>query len=183
MSSNDMLRQLHTERLRRLTKIEKEESAFRCSVCLEDKDGTVGTVIPENCCHKICLTCYTNLVISKNVRCPQCRTAFVKSSEMIESTTDDYDVMPPLIPLYAESVYHIDEQIENTNIQIDQSTIPIDQSTIQIDQSNVQIFSPTSAFALSPNELRDLRDLDRLHRIRIIMANFAHINSPQPETH
>ena len=165
MPSNDTLRQLHTERLRRLTKIDKEQSEFRCSVCLEDKDGTVGTVIPENCCHKICLTCYTNLVISKNVRCPQCRTTYVKSSEMIESTTDDYDVMPPLIPLYAESVYHIDEQI--------------DQSNTTIDQSNIQIFSPHSAFALSPNELRDL---DRLNRIRIIMANFAHINSPQPET-
>jgi len=111
MTSNTDLRALHFERLARMgtghgaTHTGHEPTAtaeFECAVCYTNGDSS-GLVIPKCCSHKICLGCYTNIVLRSggaDSRCPQCRTVFLKKGTVVDdSHDDDYSDLPPLISL------------------------------------------------------------------------------------
>jgi len=55
-----------------------------CAVCFTNDNDTV--VNPKYCQHKICFTCYTNLVIrdTNTAKCPECRTPFLNSEDIIQ---------------------------------------------------------------------------------------------------
>jgi hypothetical protein len=61
--------------------------SFECPVCYSN--GESGLVIPQSCQHKICLTCYTNIVIKspQGPCCPQCRTKYVKKEDLVSHET------------------------------------------------------------------------------------------------
>jgi hypothetical protein len=121
MSTNQILGQLHMERLARLTpqasasasalgsQVTAEPVAFECPVCYTD-GGSSGVVDP-GCSHKICVTCYSTILMNETragrghtAKCPCCRTAYLMAAS---ATTDadadadlnemNYDDMPPLI--------------------------------------------------------------------------------------
>ena len=86
--------------------------SFECAVCYTD--GQSGIVTPTCCSHKICLTCYTNIVINNpsNPLCPQCRAEYIKKEELIQT--------PPLasqsLPLAGQAPpldITVEEDLEN----------------------------------------------------------------------
>jgi hypothetical protein len=120
MSFNNILHNLHFERLNRLNiqkpeQMEQEQNKkseepvpeFCCAVCYTD-GNTSGLVNPKCCSHKICLSCYTNIVIisKHNAKCPECRALYVPKAEAVQSENDDseYDDMPPLISATDERI-------------------------------------------------------------------------------
>ena len=129
---NSVLRDLHYERVLRTTNATRSEvktktTNYTCAVCLEHKDETKGTLTPDNCSHKICVKCYTNIVLTNknNIRCPQCRTPYVHKSEIIETEIDDYGEMPPLISL--------------NELFINRNLIQVDSINNSINDNNQQI--------------------------------------------
>lgn len=66
---------------------------FTCAVCYTNGESS-GIVIPKSCSHKICLDCYTKIVLNdKNtIRCPECRTFYLK-----QPVVEDFSTMPPLV--------------------------------------------------------------------------------------
>jgi hypothetical protein len=103
MTSNSLLRELHFERLARkgVYQENKKATSFSCPVCYTDGSAT-GLVIPSCCSHKICLMCYSNMLLRNKSKacCPECRAKYLKSEDIIEdSLDDDYLDMPPLIPI------------------------------------------------------------------------------------
>jgi hypothetical protein len=137
MAQNELLRELHYEQLRRkglpLPKPSTSEKAvgpdseFCCAVCYTDGE-TSGLVTPK-CAHKICLACYTTIVIGhkEKAKCPECRTVYMPEDKSKNITLelrtensnaynyipsnddDDDDNMPPLIGL--------NDDIVNNNIE------------------------------------------------------------------
>ena len=125
MSNNHTLRSLHFERVERMNKAldtkcealdtkcealdtkceapqndEKIEKEFCCAVCYTNEESS-GLVIPKNCTHKICLTCYSNLILihKSNSTCPECRALYLNPSDLVESSTTDSDEdIPDLVP-------------------------------------------------------------------------------------
>lgn len=125
MAQNELLRELHYEQLRRkglpLPKHSTSEkavgpdSAFCCAVCYTDGE-TSGLVTPK-CAHKICLACYTTIVIGhkEKAKCPECRAVYMPEDKsknislelraentngynyIPDNTDEDYDNMPDLI--------------------------------------------------------------------------------------
>jgi len=123
MSTNQILGQLHMERLARLThqgsgsgsasastsvpvpepQLTTEPAAFECPVCYTDGGGS-GVVDP-GCSHKICVTCYSTILMNEtragrghSVKCPCCRATYLTTAEVgIDLDEDNYDDMPPLI--------------------------------------------------------------------------------------
>lgn len=67
---------------------EQEQSqAFVCPVCYSDGANS-GVVTPSNCTHKICLECYTNIVLKTSACiCPMCRVPYVKKQEQPEQNS------------------------------------------------------------------------------------------------
>jgi hypothetical protein len=64
--------------------------SFECAVCYTNGESS-GIVNPKNCKHKICLACYTNIVLhaqNSEPICPECRTPFIKKSEIVEPHTE-----------------------------------------------------------------------------------------------
>ena len=61
--------------------------SYECPVCYSKCES--GLVIPQSCQHKICLTCYTNIVIKKpqGPCCPQCRNTYVKQEDLVSQET------------------------------------------------------------------------------------------------
>jgi hypothetical protein len=79
--------------------------SFECPVCYSKCES--GLVIPQSCQHKICLTCYTNIVI-KNPQgpcCPQCRKAYVKKEDLVsqESPVTHNQLIDPFDNLIFET--------------------------------------------------------------------------------
>ena len=106
MPNNEELKRLHMERLARTNPIVTNEKAkaadsadkvevFECPVCYND-GSDVGTVSPK-CGHKLCLSCYSNILLrgGDNTKCPCCRAPYLKV--LIEEEVDPYSGMPPLI--------------------------------------------------------------------------------------
>ena len=97
---------------------------FACAVCYTDGKSS-GIVIPKNCIHKICLECYTKIVLNdKNtIRCPECRT-FYLTQPVVE--VEDFSTMPPLVsaaeienytylsPTAAQAIRAIIDRLENS---------------------------------------------------------------------
>jgi hypothetical protein len=105
MTSNSLLRELHFELLARKgvegRVLESKTKSFSCPVCYTDGSKT-GLVSPSCCSHKICLTCYSNILLRNKSKacCPECRAQYLKSEDILEdSLDDDYLDMPPLIPI------------------------------------------------------------------------------------
>lgn len=105
MSTNNLLRNLHFERMERLAKpkvsvsTQTESNEFCCAVCYTSGESS-GLVKPACCSHKICLSCYTNIVIlnKEKSKCPECRAIYMPSSDVVtQDDFDDYSDMPPLI--------------------------------------------------------------------------------------
>jgi hypothetical protein len=76
--------------------------SFECPVCYNK--GESGLVIPQSCQHKICLTCYTNIVIKNPTApcCPQCRKNYVKKEDLVSQETSisqDQLLIDPLDPI------------------------------------------------------------------------------------
>lgn len=108
--SNSYLKQLHFERLERNKQKTQEIGVqtdlppeFTCAVCYTNGEDS-GLVSPACCSHKICLSCYTNIVIinKKESKCPECRALFVSEAKEQEQEQDQdqdemYSDMPPLI--------------------------------------------------------------------------------------
>jgi len=134
MAQNELLRELHYEQLRRKglplpkhstsEKAVGSDSAFCCAVCYTDGE-TSGLVTPK-CTHKICLACYTTIVIGhkEKAKCPECRAVYMpedksknitlelraeNTNDYNFNTDDDDDNMPPLIGL--------NDDIINNNIE------------------------------------------------------------------
>ena len=63
-----------------------------CAVCFTNDVDTV--VNPKYCQHKICFTCYTNLVIrdTNTAKCPECRTPFLNSEDIIQRESPIYQL-------------------------------------------------------------------------------------------
>lgn len=175
MSTNNLFRDLHFERLERLNgkKLEpstevqdfvpcpkteqsiqteqsvQSEAEFSCAVCYTDGE-TSGLVNPKCCSHKICLSCYTNIVIihKQGAKCPECRTLYVPSSEAIKSDDNigDYDDMPPLIssmdimPMANYTASYINNLINNRINNLNENNINlINDFLILIDEHHAQI--------------------------------------------
>lgn len=60
---------------------------FMCAVCFTTDTNTA--LSPKYCQHKICFTCYTNIVIRETdtAKCPECRTPFLNSEDIIQRET------------------------------------------------------------------------------------------------
>jgi hypothetical protein len=121
MSTNQILGQLHMERLARLThqgsgsasasvpvpepQLTAGPAAFECPVCYTDGGGS-GVVDP-GCSHKICVTCYSTILMNEtragrghNTKCPCCRATYLATAWAggdADLDEDNYDEMPPLI--------------------------------------------------------------------------------------
>ena len=102
MSSNQFLKELHLEKLRRENRtakivetVKEDKDPFCCAVCYTD-GSTSGLVTPACCTHKICLDCYTKITLLNKGRasCPECRTLYIKKEK---EEPDLYADMPPLI--------------------------------------------------------------------------------------
>ncbi len=105
MSTNNLLRDLHFKRMERLEKpkvsvsTQTEQTEFCCAVCYTSGESS-GLVKPACCSHKICLSCYTNIVIlhKDKSKCPECRALYMANSNSVgQEDVDDYSDMPPLI--------------------------------------------------------------------------------------
>ena len=103
MLSNEELKKLHFQRLERMkpTKVDKAvgpDEEFSCAVCYTNGEES-GLVTPKCCSHKICLACYTEIVIlhKKNAKCPECRTFYSQNKVAPVEQDDEYATMPPLI--------------------------------------------------------------------------------------
>jgi len=57
---------------------------FTCAICYTNGEKT-GIVIPKCCSHKICLGCYTNIVLTnkEKSKCPECRAIYMPKTELI----------------------------------------------------------------------------------------------------
>lgn len=52
------------------------EEAFSCPICYSDGINS-GLVIPSSCEHKLCLSCYSNILkITECYKCPMCRVPY-----------------------------------------------------------------------------------------------------------
>lgn len=88
--------------------VEEEKDNFECSVCYGNDDEK-GIVIPKRCTHKICLDCYSTILIKHKTRakCPLCRTEYLDQ----EDYKDDEE--------FAENA----NQLENNDNYIIQSSM------------------------------------------------------------
>jgi hypothetical protein len=108
-ANNQMMAQLHRERLARLnsntivapeTQDDKTQAqaqateSFECPVCYTD--GADSGLVSPNCGHKICLECYSTILIrgAAQTKCPCCRANYLKTAPQEE---DPYADLPPLI--------------------------------------------------------------------------------------
>lgn len=104
--------QLHRERLARLNAntimsappaqaapapAQAEAQPFECPVCYTD--GSDSGLVSPNCGHKICLECYSTILIrtAAQASCPCCRTNYLKTAPLPVQQEDPYADMPPLI--------------------------------------------------------------------------------------
>jgi len=120
MSTNNLLRDLHFRRIERLTgekpkvsvSTQTEPNEFCCAVCYTSGE-TSGIVKPVCCSHKICLSCYTNIVIlhKDKSKCPECRALYMANSSSVGIEDVDYSDMPPLIPSTYIYQYIVDNNI------------------------------------------------------------------------
>ena len=66
---------------------QSQDQPFSCPVCYSDGANS-GVVNPSNCTHKICLECYTNIVLKTSACiCPMCRVPYVKRQEQSEQNS------------------------------------------------------------------------------------------------
>jgi hypothetical protein len=111
MSFNSELSKLHDERMsRRLVTVIEEvidepiAEQYECPVCYTD--GTDSGFVEPLCKHKLCLSCYSNILLlgRENSRCPCCRKAYLKTATIVEDVNDPYYGLPPLVdedyPIY-----------------------------------------------------------------------------------
>lgn len=112
MPDNSELKRLHDERLARMGKDsvvatekgqekeqEQEPVAFECPVCYTD-GAEFGTASPA-CGHKLCLSCYSNILMrgQQDTKCPCCRKPYFKAAINADvEEADPYYGLPPLIP-------------------------------------------------------------------------------------
>ena len=70
-----------------------DEETYGCPVCFSD-GAESGKVIVSTCSHHICVNCYSNMIVRKNVSCPVCRTpyniSFVAQTATPEITRETY---------------------------------------------------------------------------------------------
>ena len=102
ISNNSVLKKLHMERQQRVNSTQQVPE-FECPVCYTD--GTeFGTAIPK-CGHKICLSCYSNILLrgGDKTLCPCCRTPYCKP--VINEVDDHYDELPQLVPALTYEQY------------------------------------------------------------------------------
>lgn len=112
---NNELRRLHVERMNRLNGIVPATAAataataaapvtaidaFECPVCYSD--GKECGVVEPACKHKICLACYSNMLMreTNRTKCPCCRKFYLNSTVAAaeqQQQEDDYSDMPPLM--------------------------------------------------------------------------------------
>jgi len=88
--------QVHKMQLERTDTKKEGDDDFECPVCYTD--GTeFGIAIPK-CGHKICLSCYSNILLrgGDKTLCPCCRTPYCKPTVEI-AEEDPYSGMPPLV--------------------------------------------------------------------------------------
>lgn len=130
-ANNELLRALHMERLQRQEQSQAEQQseqnnvimqeqdqdqsddAFECPVCYTD-GATTGLVTPV-CGHKVCLGCYSTMLLGGRgmlTKCPCCRQKYLVYNGEQEQEEDDYAGMPPLISqsevhdIYAEPAFN-----------------------------------------------------------------------------
>jgi hypothetical protein len=63
-----------------------KETSFVCAVCYEENEGESGLVKPALCKHKICMECFSKIVMEhkENAKCPECRMTYLKQDENIK---------------------------------------------------------------------------------------------------
>lgn len=124
---NNELRRLHVERMNRLNGIvpaastaaapvaEPAVNAFECPVCY--MDGAASGIVEPACKHKICLACYSNILMreSHRTKCPCCRKLYLAPA--VAEAVDDYSDMPPLMNA-AEAAYLISGYALIDNIDV-----------------------------------------------------------------
>jgi len=124
---NNELRRLHVERMNRLNGIVPAAAAtaptttaptvdaFECPVCYTD--GAASGIVEPACKHKICLACYSNILMreSHRTKCPCCRKMYLASAEA--EAVDDFSDMPPLMTA-AEAAYLISGYALIDNIDV-----------------------------------------------------------------
>ena len=112
MSTNSRLRSLHYDRLLRSNQMQttnnqtgtssSDKKDFQCAVCYTDGEMS-GLVIPKSCKHRICLGCYTKIVImhTKKAQCPECRKPYLPFTD--DSEEEPEQVQQAQLPLVQES--------------------------------------------------------------------------------
>jgi hypothetical protein len=112
-ANNQTMAQLHRERLARLNAntimnqavpaqaqaapAQAPAPPFECPVCYTD--GSDSGLVSPNCGHKICLECYSTILIrtAAQASCPCCRTNYLKTAPQPVQEEDPYADMPPLM--------------------------------------------------------------------------------------
>ena len=215
MSTNQMLGQLHMERLVRLTpqasasvpesQVAAGPVAFECPVCYTDGGGS-GVVDP-GCSHKICVTCYSTILMNETragrghtAKCPCCRAAYLTTAGADAELDEDYYDMPPLIDaasametynslrVYDEITRAINTRFPMGLITIDElqrmnAPLPVAQMPVQTDISDAGILYTllNSIADLIPNN--DINNYNNLIAINatdnLIMPNYVQ-RLPEP---
>jgi hypothetical protein len=129
--ANIMLHQLAMERAVRglkenPTTVQNQEELWSCPVCYTDGAAS-GQVIPKCCTHKICLDCYSNILISTtNCTCPVCRAVYRPDiSQVPAHIQEPIHVQEPIQvqePIHVNTVYNN----ENGHIMLRASSISAD---------------------------------------------------------
>lgn len=94
---------------------DQSDDAFECPVCYTD-GATTGLVTPV-CGHKVCLGCYSTMLLGGRgmlTKCPCCRQKYLvyDGEQEEDQEQDDYAGMPPLISqsevhdIYAEPAFN-----------------------------------------------------------------------------
>jgi hypothetical protein len=65
--------------------LENETEIEECPVCYNNLSDN-GIVIPKSCIHRICIDCYSKIIIGKlENKCPLCRTDYTLSIDNINN--------------------------------------------------------------------------------------------------
>ena len=112
---------------------QEQEQSFNCPVCYSDGANS-GVVTPSNCTHKICLECYTNIVLkTSSCICPMCRVPYVKKQQqeqeqeqqeqnsLLRPNTPSFRIPPHLNGDAMANLIHYQRPIEHLMMDYDRT--------------------------------------------------------------
>ena len=109
-----------------MLKKQSRKSPFECPVCYTD--GSDSGLVNPACKHKICITCYSTILLrqKKQSRCPCCRKQYLQEPEPESEQEPDF-AEPPQI--YRSSLI---ESFNNINTIFDEAIADLSQYPLTI---------------------------------------------------